>query len=342
LNKETHEKANDILIYIVNLLDYNSKIHSINFYDYSSVKITCLFMKLNLDFLNISTTENDEILLDSLINIQQEIEQLEIFNYTNINNNSNFENIDSGMANVNIILNQLPILKCYLIHWNLLLFVKISQDGDQDNLQPLETQFSNNLLRNIEKYLELVCNQEYFKNLKNFEYIVKFVCIFFLISKKEKYKNRILELSSDFLNKLEVCQFIDNLYGEFDLNTLIEQREKLIEDVANDCFLKSIIQEFKQSTSNMILQLYINLYNKIEISKFAKMDFCGYNDNLEEYISLLIKNKYSGVKIEVIEENGQRIITYSFTFDNETNEHMLKTKIIKNISDKIWSHLETY
>ena len=203
LNKETHEKANDILIYIVNLLDYNSKIHSINFYDYSSVKITCLFMKLNLDFLNISTTENDEILLDSLINIQQEIEQLEIFNYTNINNNSNFENIDSGMANVNIILNQLPILKCYLIHWNLLLFVKISQDGDQDNLQPLETQFSNNLLRNIEKYLELVCNQEYFKNLKNFEYIVKFVCIFFLISKKEKYKNRILELSSDFLNKLE-------------------------------------------------------------------------------------------------------------------------------------------
>jgi len=332
INKETQIKANEILTSLVSILDYNNKTNNSIFFEYSSIKITSLFMKLNNHYLNLKNNSNISVLIEILSSIQLEIEQLEIFNYSNILSTNIFE---SGEGNLSSLLNQIPVLKCYLMNWYMLLFVSFNNQ-EEDNLRGNFDDVRTTNLICLEKYLELISNPEYFKHIKSFDYLVNYATIMYIISKKEKFRAKINELSRDYSEELESSRFIQNLYGEFDLDLLLKQREGLIKQIKEDCFLSSFTDTFEVSSSLMIIQVYISLYSSISIKPLLSLKL-EENQSVKDYVVYSIKNKYSEVEVEEKDDE----ISYNIIHDAETNDHLVKTKMIKTLSKSLWAHLES-
>ena len=137
LDTNTSSKAIELIDSLIALLDYNIRSKSLALTDFCSVKITCLFIKLNI-FFNNTTKENSDRLLEIVILIKEEIENMEAFNITHLGSQA-YESTENNSSNLNSLLNQIPLLKSYLIHWSLLIFDNNSSD-----------------LANIENYLDLV------------------------------------------------------------------------------------------------------------------------------------------------------------------------------------------
>lgn len=317
LEKENYQSACDLINSIISLLD--NKNSKENLTDYSPIRITCLFYKLNIDFLY--STENKKSLInDSLKLIREEIEYIESY-FTEHLSDIGLDSIESPTTNTNSILNQLPLLKSYLLHWSLLLF------GSDSKLHTIDFTY-------IDNFLNLALNKEYFGYLINFDYLIEYVCLFYVISKKDSYKGKIIELASNN-NSLISCKLINNLYGEFDIDLLLSQRKSIIAKLQNDNFLSKFKSEIEIHSSELIISLYISLYNNIEVEKLSK-ELKLRNTNITEYIKLLIKTKYAGV---VFEEYSDEFIKYRIEPSKALDDYKIRNKVVSNITKILENHL---
>lgn len=307
------EKKNslDLINTFLFLLDLNTKNDSLNFIEFTSVKITLIYLKLSLETLL------DLDCSDALDQIQEEISKIEKLNQNKTN--SGFESIESeDSSNFNTLINQIPLLKSYLIHWSMLLFIRESNLG------------THNPLHQVDKFLSLICTVDNFKQLEFFDYLNIYVCILFLISKKEKYRKYVLELKGES----SAISFISNLYGEFDLDMLLNQRMEILSFVKNDCFMKIYLQEIEFTTSEFIVQNYIKLYSSINLKKIESLKFRQIS--LKDYVIFTINcHNYSAV----IEDLGDKI-SYKIDHNKYMKDYKLRNRVVENISKTILNHLE--
>ena len=307
------EKKNslDLINTFLFLLDLNTKNDSLNFIEFTSVKITLIYLKLSLETLL------DLDYSDALDQIQEEISKIEKLNQNKTN--SGFESIESeDSSNFNTLINQIPLLKSYLIHWSMLLFIRESNLG------------THNPLHQVDKFLSLICTVDNFKQLEFFDYLNIYVCILFLISKKEKYRKYVLELKGES----SAISFISNLYGEFDLDMLLNQRMEILSFVKNDCFMKIYLQEIEFTTSEFIVQNYIKLYSSINLKKIESLKFRQIS--LKDYVIFTINcHNYSAV----IEDLGDKI-SYKIDHNKYMKDYKLRNRVVENISKTILNHLE--
>ena len=307
------EKKNslDLINTFLFLLDLNTKNDSLNFIEFTSVKITLIYLKLSLETLL------DLDCSDALDQIQEEISKIEKLNQNKTN--SGFESIESeDSSNFNTLINQIPLLKSYLIHWSMLLFIRESNLG------------THNPLHQVDKFLSLICTVDNFKQLEFFDYLNIYVCILFLISKKEKYRKYVLELKGES----SAISFISNLYGEFDLDMLLNQRMEILSFVKNDCFMKIYLQEIEFTTSEFIVQNYIKLYSSINLKKIESLKFRQIS--LKDYVIFTINcHNYSAV----IEDLGDKI-SYKIDHNKYMKDYKLRNRVVENISKTILNHFE--
>lgn len=325
------ERAKLLLKNLVYLIEQNVRSNNLNFYEYSSIKISCLYLLLNLDFLN-----QQYYSLNSTINkIKDEIDRLEAQNQVFLNQQSGLELDLSTNININRFLSNIPVLKSYLLHWYILIFYN-PDNKSSSNL--------NEYLKNVDCYLELALNSEYFKMAKKLNYLTYYITFFFIISRKEKNKSSVIELCQSNEENL-ACKFLLNVFEDFSLEELLEQRMQLLEICKKDCFLNTLYNEFEIASSEMILMMYVSLYCEIDLSKLSSLKLRGIpsssgNFQLKDYVLLLIKNMNKGC--EVREENN--VIEYSYSLqkmrEDDGFDYLIRTRNIRNIADSIKSHLQ--
>ena len=339
-NSLEYKKLQSIAKGLNGLIEHNIKNLGINLVNYVSVKIMNYWLLVNISFI-----EGDYLSLDNnLKSIKKEIENLEAYNLLLINQNS-YNELSDNNENYYKIINQIPLLKSYLITWNLLKFKALEYNNNNNNNNNLNIC---TLIQLSEDYLSLCLSPSYINILKSLDHVIPYICFSYIIANTNKHRYFLLDLLNQFesnndidhkysdLHNNYLIKLIKNCYYEFDIESLANIQKEAIKYCSNNYFLSNYSNLYGELTSKLIINLYIQLNFCINIKDISKLHINSNIDLKRMLKEIIIMNN---LKVEIIKENDDEII---YNIKEEDIDYNLSSKAsnLLNVSNSIAKFIE--
>lgn len=318
-NSLNYYKASNILSAAVKLIELNIQSSNISSFEFSTVKILCLWYLICVGFL-----QNDLSGLTANLNkIYQEINILEKTATDQLTQSSFYEQSESMITSMNS-LKQIISLKGYLLNWSILKFKLCSSKEETADFY-----------LSCESFLDLCFENQYSSVLPNFDYITPYLIISNILTNKD-YRNNLVEL----ISKQESSNPIVSLYKSVTEDLCLDEIEKIYLDaikfVDNDFFLSENAEKIKSSISELIIKSYIDINCSVDLKKISKFNIGmskPIDSYIEDYISLRIPNS------SISSKSNDRII-YEINESKENLELTSRMKNIQSLSSSIISYLK--
>jgi len=301
-NNNSYDKAKNILKAFYEFNKEINKNHSKNIYS------------LYLIFLiNIITKQDSNIIEKNFIKILNELDNLKII-FDEELKKSNFDSVEK----INIDFKQILLYRGYIIHWSLFLL-------------------ENN---NIQLFLTTLFNDNYYTMIENvFTYIFKYIIVFSIISKSKKFIKKINESFDNYENYFEKNDKFFNLFKEmfieFDTKKSILSLNECKNIMKNDYFLYNYINLFENKCKEILIENYIIIHEKINLSNFNEL-FENDINKTKEYIKNLIKRTYPLALIKDVNDNE---IEYELDKNDIQLFYNIKTNELYNLTTNMINYL---
>lgn len=301
-DNNSYDKAKNILNAFYEFNKEINKNHSKNIYS--------LYL---LYLINIITKEDSKIIEKNFIKILNELDNLKIV-FDEELKKINFDSVEKN----NIDFKQILLYRGYIIHWALFLL-------------------ENN---NIQLFLTTLFNDNYYIMIENvFTYIFKYIIVFSIISKSKKFIKKINESIDNYENYFEKDDKFFNLFKEmfieFDIKNSILALNECKNIMKNDYFLYNYVTLFENKCIEILIENYIIINEKINISDFIEL-FGNDINKTKEYIKNLIKRTYPLALIKDINDNE---IEYELDKNDIQLFYNIKTNELYNLTSSMINYL---
>jgi hypothetical protein len=263
--------------------------------------------------INIITKQDSNIIENNFIKILNELDDLKII-FDEEFKKSNFDSVEK----INIDFKQILLYRGYIIHWSLFLL-------------------ENN---NIQLFLTTLFNDNYYTMIENvFTYIFKYIIVFSIISKSKQFIKKINESLDNYENYFDKDDKFFNLFKEmfieFDIKKSILSLNECKNIMKNDYFLYNYINLFENKCKEILIENYIIIHEKINLSKFNEL-FENDINKTKEYFKNLIKRIYPLASIKDINDNE---IEYELDKNDIQLFYNIKTNELYNLTSNMINYL---
>ena len=301
-NNNSYDKAKNILNAFYEFNKEINKNHSKNIYSLYLIYL-----------INIITKQDSNIIENNFIKILNELDDLKII-FDEEFKKSNFDSVEK----INIDFKQILLYRGYIIHWSLFLL-------------------ENN---NIQLFLTTLFNDNYYTMIENvFTYIFKYIIVFSIISKSKQFIKKINESLDNYENYFDKDDKFFNLFKEmfieFDIKKSILSLNECKNIMKNDYFLYNYINLFENKCKEILIENYIIIHEKINLSKFNEL-FENDINKTKEYFKNLIKRIYPLASIKDINDNE---IEYELDKNDIQLFYNIKTNELYNLTSNMINYL---
>lgn len=314
-NSLEYAKARELLSNLIILIDMNLKTTSISIVDFTSIKIFAIWYLISIDF---SSDSSSALISEHIENVRKEISVLDSINKDLIMNIAFSESSDNHHTAE--VLNQIPLLKGYLINWSLLKLRSVWTS---------ELNSNDEVFDQCLQFLDLTLSPQYIGYISSFPYILSYICVAYILTQKVQYSEVIESLVSNNHSN-PIVKLVHNLYFEFDIDELIRLQKLGLEFIKSDFLLLNLQDEFLYSSSQLITEVYIKLHCSIDLTKIDLLHF--QDQSGREYLKelLISSNRHSKI---VKEDNN--ILTYDLKGSELDLSILRKAQHIRKIGQAI-------
>lgn len=239
--------------------------------------------------LNIATKQQPKTIEGSFNQILSGVEKLKFYldeEYKKIN----FDSVDK----IQIDFKQILLYRGYIIHWALFL-----------------------LENNIELFLDTLFDDRYFNMIESvFQYIMKYLIAFAILSKSKKYLNKLREYfkKNPETNHQEIfVKLFKTIYIDYNIENFISLRKDIENKMNNDYFLANYAETFLAKCNEIVIENYIITNELINLKELSGI-YEGNLDVTKQKCIEIIKYNFPFAKIGENSSNKEEI-----WYDNDEN-----------------------